>query len=179
MNPFKLISSSNVFQLKKYSLREDELDIGNERKIKHYTVVHPGAVVILPEIAEGEFLLIKQYRHSLAKSIYELPAGTLSKGEDPIDCAKRELIEETDFSASEWISLGAIYPAPGFCDEIQYLFLARGLTPSKGIKDEDEVIENIKMTSKEIKAGVLNGSINDAKTIATFFKAQLLNHITL
>lgn len=179
MSPFKLLSSKAVYQLKKYSLKEDELDIGNGRIIKHYTVVHPGAVVILPQISKDEFLFIRQYRQSLQKSIYEIPAGTLSKNEDPLECAKRELIEETDHMANEWISLGTIYPAPGFSDEIQYLYLARGLVPQKGVKDEDEVIETVSMSSRRIKDAILSGEFDDGKTLACILKAQLSNYINI
>lgn len=179
MNPFKLISTQSVYQLKKYSLKEDELEIGEGKIIKHYTVVHPGAVVILPQLSKNEFLFIKQYRQSIQRTIYEIPAGTLSKGEDPLECAKRELIEETDHSAKEWISLGTIYPAPGFSDEIQYLYLARDLSPQKGIKDEDEVIETVKMSSMEIREAILSGKFDDGKTLACIFKAQLAEYINL
>ena len=177
MSFFKILSTKEVFRLKNYSIKEDEFEIAPGKNSKHLTLVHPGAVVILPQLSANTFLFIKQYRHSLQKTILELPAGTLGVGEDPLLCAQRELIEETNYQASEWISLGTLYPAPGFCDEVQHLFLARGLTPHQGVKDEDEVIEVVNLSGNDLLGALKNNELQDGKSLACILRAQLFDFI--
>jgi ADP-ribose pyrophosphatase len=92
-------------------------------------IEHPGAAAIVPLIAPGEVLLIHQYRHALKQYIWEIPAGTLEPGEPAMDCARRELIEETGYAAGVWQRFGEITPVPGYSDERIHLFLASELTP--------------------------------------------------
>jgi ADP-ribose pyrophosphatase len=107
------------------------------------------------------------------KEIWELPAGTLSVGEDPLACAKRELIEETNYSAAQWESLGQLYPAPGFCDEVQYIYLARKLTPAVGALDHDEIITVHAVKFGDFERMIGSNEILDAKSVAIYFKAKL------
>lgn len=136
-------------------------------------VRHPGAVVVLPIHQDGHMVLLRQYRYPLNETILELPAGTLEHGEDPAACAQRELAEETGFQAREWTSLGTLVPAPGFCDELQHLYVARGLTPASSIADNDEEISVVTMGRHEIESAILSGELRDAKSIALLFRAQL------
>ena len=140
---------------------------------EYETVRHPGAVVILPLNERGEIILVKQYRHSIGETILEVPAGTLEVGEDPAACAVRELSEEIGMGARSWRSLGILWPAPGFCDERQHLFLARDLFPQKGIPDEDEDIVVTTVSTQELEEAMIDGRINDAKTCAIYLRAKL------
>ena len=133
---------------------------------REQVIIHPkGAVAILP-VTETGYLLLRQYRYAVGQYIYEAPAGTLEDGEEPIETARRELIEEAGVAAKTLVPRGFIYTTPGFTDEKIWLFEARGLTPSDEFqKDADEVIEVKSVTREETDAMVQNGSICDAKTI--------------
>lgn len=133
---------------------------------------HPGASAVVPITAEGEFVLIHQYRYAANGYLYEIPAGKLDKkGEDPLECAKRELAEETGYSAVEWEKLVSINTTPGFSDEIIHIYLARGLTKGATNHEEDEVIELSIFTRKEIEEMLASGKITDAKTLVGIYAA--------
>jgi len=125
-------------------------------------------------MSDGRILFIEQYRHSLRKTILELPAGTLEIGEAPFVCAQREITEEVGMQASEWHSLGELYPAPGFSDEKQYLFVGRGLSECRGTPDEDEIIKVVSLSLTEVDECVLSGRLCDAKSISLVTKARLM-----
>jgi ADP-ribose pyrophosphatase len=129
-------------------------------------IVHPGnAVAILP-IKGDRCILLRQYRYAIGQYIYEAPAGTMEKGEDPIKTAKRELIEESGFAAKTIVPKGFIYTTPGYTDEKIYLFVASDLIPSQEYgKDEDEVIEVVDVSLNDAQAMIRDGRICDAKTI--------------
>jgi len=134
-------------------------------------VVHPGdAVVILPH--EGDdILLIRQWRSPIGTYIFEAPAGTMEEGEDPMETAKRELIEETGMAAGSMHALGYIYTTPGFTDERLWLFEATDLAPSREHSpDDDEVIEPVRVTVPQIREMIRTGEIVDAKTICIFYR---------
>ena len=122
-------------------LVEEEQTLPNGLKKRISKVVHPGAVVIVPRTATGNFLLLRQYRAVIEQYLYEFPAGTLELDERPEICAHRELAEEAGCEAKSWRKLGVIYPAPGFCTEQQHIFLAWNLSPKKLDGDLDEIIE--------------------------------------
>jgi len=135
-------------------------------------LVHPGdAVAVLPIRADACCYLIRQYRFAIDDYIYEAPAGTMVSGERPGETARRELIEETGLQAETFIDRGFIYTTPGFTDERIFLFEALGLSPScEFAKDDDEVIEVIKVRLADLSEMVLDGRISDAKTIALIFR---------
>lgn len=134
---------------------------------------HPGAVVIIPLFENNDLLCVRQYRASIDQWIIEFPAGTLEPREQPHSCAQRELIEECDYKAQQWTTLGELLPAPGFCDERQYLFLAQDLSPEPGICDDDEFIETLRLSLNQFEERILCGDVLDAKTIASFYKLRL------
>jgi ADP-ribose pyrophosphatase len=136
-------------------------------------VEHPGAVVILPVDRDERLIILKQFRPALLQTIYEFPAGTLEDGEDPENCARRELAEEIGKAAAQWVNLGVLYPAPGFCDEVQYCYFASGLSDAHAEMDADEVIEPERMTVAEIEAAITRGEIRDGKSLAIFLRARL------
>jgi ADP-ribose pyrophosphatase len=129
-------------------------------------IVHPSnAVAILP-LDGGRCKLVKQFRHAIDQYIFEVPAGTMEPGEDPLQTAHRELIEETGFAAQEMLEKGFIYTTPGYTDEKIFLFEARNLSPSQEYgKDEDEVIEVVDLAISDLPAMIRDGTIIDAKTI--------------
>lgn len=126
---------------------------------------HPGASAVLPINENGEVILVRQWRTPLNKTLLEVPAGKLEKGEDPLVCAERELEEETGFKASKLEYMGSIATVPGFCDEIIHLYLATGITSGVKGGDEDEFTEVEMVTIDEMKAMIKSGEIIDTKTI--------------
>ncbi len=142
---------------------------GTERE---KVVVHPGdAVAILPFTDDDGCYLIRQYRFAITSFTYEAPAGTMEDGEDPEETAHRELIEETGFSAGELISRGCIYTTPGFSDERLHLFEAHRLSPSSAFeKDDDELIELVRVNAGDLWEMCRDGRICDAKTICLVFR---------
>ena len=129
-------------------------------------IVHPGNAVAIFPVNGDRCILLRQYRYTIGQYIYEAPAGTMDAGEEPIETAHRELIEESGFAAKTIIPKGFIYTTPGYTDEKIFLFAARDLTPSQEYgKDEDEVIEVVDVSLNDVKAMVGDGKICDAKTI--------------
>ena len=169
----KVLSSKLIYHGRVFDVVDDELIMPDGRKFARATIVHPGAVVIMPVLDDGSVLAIRQYRHPLRRTILEFPAGTLDKGEAPLDCARREICEETGYGAATWQDLGIVYPGPGICSEIQHLFVARDLRPEKLQGDEDEVIEVQRFSVTEIEEAIRSGELSDAKSIALFMRARL------
>lgn len=129
-------------------------------------IKHPGAVLILPVLDDGRIVFIKQYRPTIAKYIYELPAGTLEAGEEIVDCAHRELIEETGYRAERMLELAPIYPCPGYSTEIIYMFKAEGLVEVEHEAMEDEDIEVVLLDESQIEELIARKDLNDSKTLA-------------
>ncbi len=165
---------NNIHKWKSLSLIEEDVSLPNGQSIIHTTIVHPGAVVILPILENGQILTINQFRPSLNDWIIELPAGTIEVNEDPIISAMRELEEETGYSAQTFIPLGQMHPCAGFCDEIQYVFIARDLNKTQRLTcDDDEIIEVKPQSVETLDQWIVNGQITDSKTIACLYKAKL------
>jgi ADP-ribose pyrophosphatase len=170
--------SKLIHKWKQISLLEEEICLPNGLLISHTTISHPGAAVILPITDKNELILIHQFRPSLKKWLLELPAGTIESGEQPIQCAHRELEEETGYSANEWFPLGQVTPLAGFCDEIQYLFVAKNLNKTERFQcDDDEIIEVVSIPIEKVKELIINDTLTDAKTIACLSKAILCGYI--
>jgi ADP-ribose diphosphatase len=135
-------------------------------------IEHPGAAAIVPLVAPGEVLLIKQYRHALKQYIWEVPAGTLDPGEPVMDCARRELVEETGHAAAVWRKLGEITPVPGYSDERVHLFLASELSVARQALDADEVLAVHRMPLDQALSMIVRGDIQDAKSVCALLLAQ-------
>lgn len=134
------------------------------RVMQFKMVDHPGASATLV-VKDGLVLFVQQYRPAAGRKMFELPAGTIDRNEPPLDCAKRELHEETGYSAENWESLGHIYPTPGYTNERLHLFLASGLTKGEQHLDEGEDIRVRWIPLANVEEMIDNGEINDAKTI--------------
>ena len=128
-------------------------------------VRHPGAVTILPMVDAQHVCLIRNYRASVAQTLIELPAGTLEPSEDPAVTAYRELIEETGYRAGKIEQLSAFFLSPGILDERMYLFVATQLTAGPAQREPNEEIENLVVSWDEAMRWVMDGTIQDAKTM--------------
>lgn len=175
MADFALVQTRKLLSARVFAV-QDETWRGPGRKTFHrQTIVHPGAVAIVPFDRAGNILMLRQFRPSVRRTILEIPAGTLEKGERPLACARRELVEETGFAARRWKKLGAVFTAPGFCNERIVLFKAWDLYPAHAEQDEDEHIAVEPMTLKQIHAAVRRGRICDAKSLGALLHLALLD----
>lgn len=130
---------------------------------------HPGAVVILPVFDDGTVLLERQFRYPNNQVFIEFPAGKIDPGEAPLDCAKRELVEETGYTARDWQFVCTIHNAIAYSDEHLEIYLARGLVAGNANLDEEEFLETITASVDEMLAWVKDGKITDVKTVIGAF----------
>ena len=166
------VSSALVYSGRFLKVCRDEVRLPDGGAAVREVVRHPGAVVIVPVDAAGNVHLVRQYRYPCARVLLEVPAGKLEPGEAPQEAAARELLEETGARAEEWLPLGRLLPTPGFCDEVQYVYLARGLQVGEAQPDEDEFLEQAVMPMDEACAMAIDGRIEDAKTVAALLRAR-------
>lgn len=165
--PERTLTQKSIFQGKVVTLRVDEVLLQDGRVGRREVVEHPGAVGILAieRSAEGSgIVLVEQYRYAVGEFLWEIPAGTLKPGEDPLECAKRELREETGYTAEKWDYLIGFYTTPGFTSERMHLFLARGLAAGPQEADGDEFL-SVRLVPLDRALEMLrSGQIRDAKT---------------
>jgi ADP-ribose pyrophosphatase len=162
------VSTERIFEGRILNLRVDTVRMPDGATATREVVEHAPAVVIFPLLTTGEAVLIRQYRRPIDQIIFEFPAGMIDPGEDPLLAAHRELKEETGFSATQMIPLGAAYMAPGFTDEYMHFYLARGLSAGETDFDEDEHIETHKIPIEALQKMIGDGKIIDAKTMVAF-----------
>ena len=143
-----------------------DVKLPNGKNANRDVIKHPGACAVIAFLDSENIILVEQFRLPLNKTLLEIPAGKLNKKEDPMDCAKRELQEETGYVAKEIEYLGSIATAPGFCDEIIHLYKATNLYKGTKSCDEDEFTDIKIFTLDEIKDMITNGDIIDTKTIS-------------
>jgi ADP-ribose pyrophosphatase len=158
------ISSTLLQKGKSFSLYHDKVRLPNGHETDRNIVKHPGAVAIIA-VQDDEVVLIKQYRYATGKYLLEIPAGTLEQGEDPYQCAVRELQEETGYAASSWSRLFQCYMVPGYSNEIIYFFLAEGLTKVEATPEDDEDISVIRYGLDDTLSMIESNEIEDAKTM--------------
>ena len=171
MNAMKLtektISQKMLVEGSIINLRQDTVMLENGKTALRDVVEHPGGVCVLPLTEDNEVILVKQFRYPYQEVLFEIPAGKLDKGEeDPLHCGMRELEEEAGVTAGDYLSLGQMYPSPGYCDEVIHMFLARQLQPSQQHLDEDEFINVGAYTIAELRKKIYSGEIEDSKTVA-------------
>ena len=157
-----------IYSGKKINVRKDEIVLDDGRKVMREVIEHPGSAAIIPFITKDEIVLIQQYRHAVKELIYEIPAGTLDKGETFISCAGRELEEEIGYKAGILEPLIILYPSPGILSETMHLFKATDLIKTQTNYQADESIKGIvQMKLSEAFEMVKKGLIRDAKTVCS------------
>lgn len=166
----------NIYTGKVITLNVDTVQLPNGITVDLETIRHPGAAAVVPVKDDGTVVLIRQFRHAAGGFIYEIPAGKLAPGEDPLHCASRELEEEVGYRASTFELLSSIFTAPGFADEVIHVYKATGLTKGRQHLDRDEVLDVIEMPLSEAITKIEDGTIRDGKTIvglqAVYIKMQ-------
>ena len=167
----KRISGEEVYRGTFLRLHRDVVRLPDGSAAVREHLHHPGAVVIVPLLDDGRVVLERQYRYPLRRDFIELPAGKREEGEPALETAKRELLEETGYVASQWTRLGAIHNAIGYSDEALELFLARGLEQRGAKLDAGEFLEVLAMPFEEALAMAADGRLSDVKTIIGLFWA--------
>jgi ADP-ribose pyrophosphatase len=159
------MKTKTIFKGKLLRLMAGEKTLPNGYRARFEIIKHPGAALIVPFLTKNKIILLRQLRPVIDSYIYELPAGTLDKKESPVSCARREIIEETGYSAERFTQLGMIYPVPGYSTEKITIFKAEGLNKKDRLPEQDEVIEIFIFDKKKIRQLFKSGKIVDAKTI--------------
>lgn len=159
-------SSKYIYRGKILSLRTDTVSLPGGKTAAREIVEHAGASAVVPVLGDGRLLLIKQFRKPVEESLIEIPAGKLDSGESPLDCARRELEEETGFQAHSIKELFVFYPTPGYSSEKITVFKAENLRQTGKRPDDDEFIEILKLEKEKALELVRTGHIKDGKTIA-------------
>jgi ADP-ribose pyrophosphatase len=163
---------SQIYQGRVFRLMRENVTLDNGVNADLDYIEHPGAAAIVPLLAPGEVVLVRQYRHALKRFIWEIPAGTLDPGETGLECARRELAEETGYAAAEWQPLGEITPVPGYSDERVFLFLATALSPAHQELDADEMLAVHRLPLQKALDMIAAGEIQDAKSICGLMLAE-------
>ncbi|MHB8124096.1 MAG: NUDIX hydrolase [Desulfitobacteriaceae bacterium] len=159
-----------IFEGRVISLHRDTVSLPNSQKVTREVIKHPGAVAVIATNEEG-LLLVRQYRYAIKSDLREIPAGKLDAGEEPINCALRELREETGYRG-DLTPLGTFYSTPGFSDETMHLFWATNLVWDPLHLDEDEFLEVEVIPWKQALQMVENGEFRDAKTVLGILLVQ-------
>ncbi|MDE1182718.1 NUDIX hydrolase [Paraburkholderia sp.] len=170
------LDSQTVHQGSFLTLKRDTVRLPDGKQATREYVKHPGAVMVIPMFDDGRVLLESQYRYPMGKVMAEYPAGKLDAGEPALACAKRELLEETGYTASEYVYLTRIHPIISYSTEFIDIYLARGLTAGERKLDEGEFLELFTATVDDVSEWVRTGQITDVKTIiGTFWLEKLLS----
>ncbi len=165
MSSEKVLDSKVLYEGRVVTLALQTVELPNGRTSSREIIRHRGAVAILPLHEDGRITLIRQYRLAAGNTLWEIPAGTLEPGENPRDCAIRELQEEAGLRPGNLVRLGGVFPAPGYSSEYIHLFVATDLTPSVLQGDDDESIETVVVPLDEALAMVERGEIENAMAV--------------
>jgi len=157
-----------MYRGRAFNVRRDVVRAPEGKEMHLDIVEHTGAVTVMPLDAEGQVWFVRQYRHASGQMLLELPAGTLEAGEDPAECAAREIREETGMAAGKLEKLGSFFLAPGYSTEYMHVYLAQDLSPDPLPGDEDEFLTIEKIALKEVAGMVARNEIQDAKSLAVF-----------
>lgn len=167
IHPEVTLSTKLIYKGKILNLRVDTVQLPNGNQSKREVVEYEGAVGIVALPSEHEILMVRQFRYPVKKEFLEIPAGKLERGEAPLDCAQRELREETGAVAQNWEKICSFYSTPGFSNEKMHLFLATNISFQEQNLDEDEFVEVEKMDFYDALQLIRKGVICDAKTIVS------------
>ena len=171
----KQLKAEYIYKGKIINVRRDKALLPNGAEAFREVVEHPGGVTVAALTDKDEVLFVRQFRYPYEEVILEIPAGKRdSRDEAPLECGKRELREETGATAEKYIPLGELYPTPGYCGEVIYMFAATGLSFGDCDPDEDEFLEVERIPLERAVEMVLSGEIKDAKTQTAILKLKLL-----
>ena len=160
------VSSEDVFDGNLLHVKKDTVRLPNGNIAYREWIKHPGASAVVPVTPEGRLIFVRQYRYPIQQVTLEIPAGKLdAEGEDPLDCARRELSEETGYQAEKYTFLTKLATTVGFSNEFIYIYAAEGLTAGRQHPDEDEFINVCTLTMDEAMAEIRSGEICDAKSV--------------
>ena len=160
------VSSEDVFDGNLLHVKKDTVRLPNGNIAYREWIKHPGASAVVPVTPEGRLIFVRQYRYPIQQVTLEIPAGKLdAEGEDPLDCARRELSEETGYQAEKYTFLTKLATTVGFSNEFIYIYAAEGLTAGRQHPDEDEFINVCTLTMDEAMAKIRSGEICDAKSV--------------
>lgn len=163
---------NNIYDGRIITVHNDDVTLCNGSQCNRECVDHPGGVGIISLTDNNKVLLVRQFRYPYKEIVYEIPAGKLEKGEDPFEAGKREFSEECGATAKEFISLGEIYPTPGYTNEIIRLYAAFDLSFEEQHLDDDEFLEVCPMDLDTLISKIMSGEIKDAKTVTAAFKLK-------
>lgn len=166
------LNGETVFDGRLLKVRRDTVRLPNGATTTREHIVHPGAVMILPVLPNGELVMERQFRYPLGCDVIEFPAGKLDAGEAPLQAAQRELREETGFTALRWEFLASIHVAISYSNERIDLFLAQGLEQQAATLDEDEFLEILHVSQAQALAWLAEGRITDAKTVVALLMLE-------
>lgn len=171
-NPFEVTRHEILYEGRVFTVIRDEVRHESGYEAVREVIAHDGGAVVVAVDAQDRVLLVRQFRYPLAAHILELPAGKLSPDEDPLDCARRELREETGVTARRWEPLTAMLSTPGFCTEELFVFLARDLEDGEqALEEGEESIEVLRLPLREAIERCADGGIRDGKTVTGLFLA--------
>lgn len=172
--PPQLLKQKLFYAGRKFDYEVNRIKLPNGAVGDWECIRHPGGSMAVPVTAQGQFVLVRQYRFAMQGRLLEFPAGTVEKGESPLVTIQREIQEETGYKADTWKTLGQFPNAPGYSDEIIYAYLATDLSKLEELPvlDEDEDIEVVLMSADALEKAILTGVPVDAKTIAAFYMAK-------
>lgn len=170
----KKITGELVYDGRLLKVSKDTVRLPSGNTTTREWIHHPGAVAIVPVLDDGRIVMVRQYRYPIHRVTLELPAGKLDNEESPEECAVRELKEETGYVCKQLRYLTTIATTVGFSDEVIHLYAAENLVADRACPDEDEFINAITLTRAELDSMIMNGEIQDAKTVAALLFWQRL-----
>lgn len=169
---FSILQREKIYQGRAFGVEKVHLKLPDGTIHPYDLVRHSGSVTIVPLDEHGNILFVRQYRIGVGEELLELPAGVLNDGEDPQECAAREIREETGMAAAKLKRLGDFYLAPGYSSEHMVIFLASGLYPAPLEQDADEFLELVSIPAMQALEMAQNGELRDAKSLAALMLAQ-------
>lgn len=170
---YRIVKSDILYEGKVFTTKVDEIEYNSGNKAVREVAEHPGGAVVVPVTNDGKIIMVTQHRFPVDKVLLELPAGKLSKGEDPKLCAIRELEEETGYKSENVKELGSIYTTPGYSSEQLWIYLAKDLKPGNHNREEGEYgMEVFELTLDEVEQKIFSGEIVDGKSICGVYLAK-------